>query len=103
PSQLAELIKKCLEKSPSDRPASASELISALEAVPSRSSGNIPVAEASTSIAVLPFENMSDDKDNEYFADGISEEIINALTHIEGLRIAGRTSSFAFKGAKVDL
>jgi TolB-like protein/Tfp pilus assembly protein PilF len=50
------------------------------------------------SIAVLPFVNMSADKDNEYFSDGISEEILNALAKVDGLKVAGRTSSFHFKG-----
>jgi len=50
------------------------------------------------SIAVLPFVNMSSDKNQEYFADGISEEILNALVKAKGLRVAGRTSSFSFKG-----
>lgn len=50
------------------------------------------------SIAVLPFVNMSDDSDNEYFSDGISEELLNVLVKVEGLRVASRTSSFSFKG-----
>jgi TolB-like protein/Tfp pilus assembly protein PilF len=50
------------------------------------------------SIAVLPFVNMSSDKENEYFSDGITEELINALANIDGLRVAARTSTFAFKG-----
>ncbi len=50
------------------------------------------------SIAVLPFENMSSNKENEYFCDGLSEEIINALTKIGGLKVTSRTSSFFFKG-----
>ena len=50
------------------------------------------------SIAVLPFVNMSADKDNEYFSDGITEEILNALARTPGLRVAARTSAFAFKG-----
>jgi TolB-like protein/class 3 adenylate cyclase/Tfp pilus assembly protein PilF len=50
-----------------------------------------------TSIAVLPFQNLSSDEENEYFSDGISEEILNALVKIEGLRVPGRTSSFSFK------
>jgi TolB-like protein len=53
---------------------------------------------AGTSIAVLPFVNMSADADQEYFSDGISEELLNALTGIPGLRVASRTSAFAFKG-----
>jgi serine/threonine-protein kinase len=55
------------------------------------------------SIAVLPFENMSADPENEYFADGMSEEIINALTQLSGLRVVARTSAFAFKGKAHDL
>lgn len=54
-------------------------------------------------IAVLPFVNMSGDADNEYFADGISEEILNLLAQDRGLRVAGRTSSFKFKGHNEDL
>jgi serine/threonine protein kinase/Flp pilus assembly protein TadD len=57
-----------------------------------------PTVSAAKSVAVLPFTNMSADADNEYFADGIAEEIINALTKVQSLRVASRTSSFAFKG-----
>jgi TolB-like protein/Flp pilus assembly protein TadD len=55
------------------------------------------------SIAVLPFVNMSADADNEYFSDGISEEILNALAKVDGLKVAGRTSSFHFKGKQASL
>ena len=55
------------------------------------------------SIAVLPFENLSSDPENEYFSDGMTEEIINALTRVEGLKVTARTSSFAFKGLKEDV
>jgi TolB-like protein len=55
------------------------------------------------SIAVLPFVNMSSDAENEYFADGLSEEILNQLAQVAGLRVIGRTSSFAFKGQNLDL
>lgn len=55
------------------------------------------------SIAVLPFVNMSPDPDNEYFSDGITEEIINVLTTIKGLKVIARTSSFAFKGQNLDI
>ena len=55
------------------------------------------------SIAVLPFLNMSADPENEYFSDGISEEILNALTHVEGLQVTARTSSFSFKGKNEDV
>ena len=55
------------------------------------------------SIAVLPFQDMSPQKDQEYFCDGISEEIINALTPIESLKVIARTSAFAFKGTAMDI
>jgi TolB-like protein/cytochrome c-type biogenesis protein CcmH/NrfG len=55
------------------------------------------------SIAVLPFVNMSSDPEQDYFADGISEEILNALAGVNELKVAGRTSSFAFKGKNEDL
>jgi TolB-like protein/AraC-like DNA-binding protein/Tfp pilus assembly protein PilF len=55
------------------------------------------------SIAVLPFVNMSTDPENEYFSDGITEEIINALTRDKGLKVIARTSSFAFKGKNIDI
>ncbi|NIN73129.1 MAG: tetratricopeptide repeat protein [Gemmatimonadetes bacterium] len=57
----------------------------------------------SKSIAVLPFANMSDDPETEYFSDGMTEEIINALTQLEDLRVAARTSCFAFKGKALDV
>ena len=61
--------------------------------------GSVP----SKSIAVLPFVNMSSDKENEYFVDGLTEEILNRLAQISALRVPGRTSSFAFKGKNTDL
>jgi TolB-like protein/Tfp pilus assembly protein PilF len=57
----------------------------------------------SKSIAVLPFMNLSADKENEYFSDGMTEELINALSKVSGLRVAARTSSFAFKGKSADV
>lgn len=55
------------------------------------------------SIAVLPFVNMSNDPEQEYFSDGIAEEILNSLVHLKDLKVAGRTSSFQFKGKNIDL
>jgi TolB-like protein/Flp pilus assembly protein TadD len=55
------------------------------------------------SVAVLPFVNMSGDKDQEYFSDGLTEELLNSLTRINELQVAGRTSSFYFKGKDVEL
>jgi len=64
-----------------------------------------PTAEGAEgeSIAVLPFANLSGDPEFEYFSEGIAEEIINALTQLPGLRVAARTSSFAFRGPAIDL
>jgi TolB-like protein/Flp pilus assembly protein TadD len=68
------------------------------------SRGRLPGGAArEASIAVLPFADMSPERDQEYFADGLSEAILDALTRVEGLRVAGRTSSFAFKGRNEDL
>ena len=55
------------------------------------------------SIAVLPFINMSNDPEQEYFSDGMAEEILNSLSHLKDLKVAGRTSSFQFKGKNIDL
>ena len=57
----------------------------------------------SKSIAVLPFVNMSNDPDQEYFSDGVSEEILNSLSNLKDLKVAGRTSSFQFKGKYIDI
>jgi len=104
PRPIADLVMSCLAKDAANRPQTASEL---LRIIQSDSSIRTPTPaagiERAPAIAVLPFENMSGEKDNEYFTDGITEEIINALTQIEGLRVVGRTSSFVFKDAKRDL
>jgi adenylate cyclase len=71
--------------------------------VPSRNEIIKKPEPARNSIAVLPFVNMSSDPDNEYFADGITEEIMNALTKVHGLLVTSRTSSFVFKGKNEDV
>jgi TolB-like protein/Tfp pilus assembly protein PilF len=70
-----------------------------------QSAGAVPALDLAIekSIAVLPFVNMSSDPEQDYFADGISEEILNALAKVDELKVAGRTSSFAFKGKNEDL
>lgn len=70
-------------------------------AAPSQAAPAAAVSEAS--IAVLPFVNMSGDPKKEYFSDGISEELLNDLSNISALRVAARTSSFAFKGKNIDI
>ncbi len=68
-----------------------------------RERGAVPAAQTLPSIAVLPFADMSPQGDQGYFSDGVAEEILNALAHVQGLRVAGRTSSFYFKGKSVRL
>ncbi|MGH2565186.1 MAG: hypothetical protein ACRDE5_11770, partial [Ginsengibacter sp.] len=63
--------------------------------------GNSPIPKKS--VAVLPFVNMSNDPEQEYFSDGIAEEILNSLSHLNDLKVAGRSSSFQFKGKNFDL
>jgi TolB-like protein/Flp pilus assembly protein TadD len=70
---------------------------------PPPSAAEPPPAAEMKSIAVLPFVNMSGDPANEYFSDGITEEILNAIAHVPGLRVAARTSSFAYKGKNEDI
>ncbi len=71
--------------------------------VPDRSELKGKVKENKKSIAVLPFVNMSADPENEYFSDGISEEILNGLVRVKGLQVTARTSSFSFKGKNMDV
>jgi len=71
--------------------------------VPTRTDVKVKTAEATSKLAVLPFVNMSNDAGNEYFSDGIAEELINALAKIDGLQLTCRTSSFSFKGKQQDV
>ncbi|HEY6346671.1 MAG TPA: protein kinase [Bryobacteraceae bacterium] len=96
PLALQHVIKKCLMKSPGERFQSVAEILAALE----NSTGT---EESRPSIAVLPFANTSGDKDNEYFSDGLAEEIINALAQNSGLKVIARTSAFAFRAKEQDI
>ncbi len=106
---LENILARCLRKLPAERfqlmaqvkeallaPASASSAPLVTQAVPA------PV-ERVPSIAVLPFANMSRDGEDEYFSDGLAEEIISALTQVAGLKVIARTSAFAFKGKNEDI
>jgi TolB-like protein/Tfp pilus assembly protein PilF len=86
------------EGGPPDAAPSAQEQVSASEQAGADGSSTPGPAADSKSIAVLAFANMSADKDNEYFSDGVSEEILNALAQVKDLKVAGRTSSFYYKG-----
>ena len=92
------VIRKCLMKSLEQRYASAREVIQALESARSGIT-----ARSSSAIAVLPFTDMSQGKDQDYFCEGMAEEIISALSAIPGVQVAARTSTFQFKGTQQDV
>ncbi len=98
PPELQRIIVRCLAKEPGERFQSMTELRRALERATVR-----PAEQQQPSIAVLPFANMSRDADDEYFSDGLAEEIINALTQVPGIKVIARTSAFAFKGKNEDI
>jgi TolB-like protein len=99
PARVVEVIRKCLRKKRDERFASMTDVSAALEAA-ARSPNE---AAEPPSIAVLPFADMSAERDQEYFSDGLAEEIINVLTRIPGLKVIARTSAFAFKGKHEDI
>ena len=99
---LEKIVRRCLAKQPSGRYPAVSEIKSVLEQI-SIEKPAAAAAEPQPSIAVLPFVNMSGDKEQEYFSDGLAEEIINALTQIPGLKVIARTSSFSFRGKEQDI
>jgi serine/threonine protein kinase/Tfp pilus assembly protein PilF len=109
PDQLEQIINKALEKDRRLRYQSASELLVDLQRLKRDSDSGRGSVQARSetdiipSIAVLPFVNMSGDKEQEYFSDGLAEEIINALTKIPRLKVIARTSSFAFRGKEQDI
>jgi serine/threonine protein kinase len=102
PEGLQRIISRCLEKDPELRFPSMNDVVSLLtESERSASRQERDAREAS--VAVLPFLNMSSDQENEYFSDGLAEELINSLSRIEGLHVVSRTSSFSFKGKNLDI
>lgn len=94
PQEWARILRRLLQKDPELRYSSANELRADLEAL---QKGNDIAESAPRSIAVLPFSDMSPSKDQDYFCEGMSEEIINALAKIRGLKVSARISSFQFK------
>jgi TolB-like protein len=104
PPGLEAIVMRCLRKNPADRFQQMLEVRAALELLRTPTQAiPVHVARAEASIAVLPFVNLSADKENEYFSDGLAEEIINALTQVRGLKVTARTSAFAFRGEKQDI
>ena len=111
PEAVDDVVTRALARTPVDRFPTAAELAEALRQI-SREGGTSAQrtppdaqrsAPAQKSIAVLPLANMSADPENEYFSDGMTEEIINALSKVPGMQVASRTSSFAFKGKEADV
>jgi serine/threonine protein kinase len=112
PEALARLITHCLQKRPEDRIQTARQIHEEIRrlqqehqsgAARPRSSGALVVAPPAHSIAVLPFADLSPAKDQDWFCDGIAEEILNALSRLPDLRVAARASTFSLRGKADDL
>ncbi|HEY8009925.1 MAG TPA: protein kinase [Rudaea sp.] len=107
PENVERAVTRAMALEPGGRFATAGQfaqaLTSANTSTPSQTVALPSTVSAAKSVAVLPFANMSTDADSEYFTDGMAEEIINALSKIQALRVASRTSSFAFKGKNEDI
>lgn len=109
PSEFERIVRKALEKEPVLRYQSASEMRADLQRLKHEStahvslSGTVRVSAAAPSVAVLPFMDLSAARDQEYFSDGLAEEVLNNLAQIPELRVVARTSSFQFKGKNEDL
>jgi len=102
PRPVGRAVQRALARAPSDRPETAAEILAALRE-PEGDGPAAPNAAPAQSIAVLPFTNLSADRDNDYFGDGIAEDIINNLARVDGLHVAARMSAFSFKGKNADL
>ena len=100
PGSISRVVASLLAKTPNDRLATGARVVEVLR---SGETPAAPVRQPDASVAVLPFTNMSADPDNEFFSDGITDDVIVALTVVKGLRVAARTSSFAFKGKNAEL
>jgi serine/threonine protein kinase/Tfp pilus assembly protein PilF len=108
PEALEQAVTRALARVPADRFATAAQFAQALAIHTGTTPPGVTVAAQATaspakSIAVLPFVDMSPQRDQEYFCEGMAEEIINALTKIQALRVASRSSAFAFKGQNQDI
>ncbi len=103
PPNVFVIIGRCMRKLPEDRYQTISEVRTEIEGLVATTAIERQVPEKLPSIAVLPFINLSADKENEYFSDGLAEEILNLLARIKGLKVIARTSSFAFRGKSDDI
>ncbi|MGH7455412.1 MAG: protein kinase domain-containing protein [bacterium] len=98
PVEMEHIVQKTLQKKPAERYQRAEEFLAALKALAARVETKTSPSEEKivSAIAVLPFADLSPQKDQEYFCDGMTEELIDALAKIEGWRVVSRTSAFAF-------
>jgi TolB-like protein/predicted Ser/Thr protein kinase len=107
PAGLEEVILRCLRKSAADRYPDFESLLAALQGesvrAPKAPGERAPSPGALPSVAVLPFVDMSPAKDQDYFGEGLAEEIIHALARLQGIRVVARTSAFALKSMKLDI
>ncbi|MEX2302246.1 MAG: protein kinase [Bryobacterales bacterium] len=107
PGGLQPIVSKALEKDPDDRYQSVDDMLRDLRALSETLRTPVtrrePLRRPDPTIAVLPFVDMSPQKDQEFFCDGVTEEIINALTGVKGLKVVSRTSAFQFKGQPYDI
>ena len=109
PAAVEHLVARSLAARLEDRFQTATDLTLALSMADRELTQGIPTPRATrpvsrvASLAVLPFVNMSTDPENEFFSDGMTEELINALTRVQGLQVTSRTSVFAYKGRDVDI
>ncbi|MFQ5640839.1 MAG: protein kinase, partial [bacterium] len=108
PANLQQIVAKALAKEPEDRYQQMDEILTDLSALKKELESEstkeaVGKEKQAPSIAVLPFVDMSPEKDQEYFCDGMAEELIDALTKLEGLKVASRTSAFQFKGKEISI
>jgi serine/threonine protein kinase/tetratricopeptide (TPR) repeat protein len=104
PGELDRIVSACLQKNPRERIQTALDVQNALRRLEGAPEGGASRAEAKVaSIAVLPFVNRSATTDDEYFSDGLTDELLNVLARIRGLRVTARTSSFHFKSKDVTI
>lgn len=101
PNHLGRVLKRCLEKEPSRRYQTALDIRNELEQLQGEAHASKEVS--GPSVAVLPFADMSPNKDQDYFCEGIAEELINGLGRIQNLRVVSRTSAFKFKDTNLDI
>jgi len=103
PAELERIVSRCLAKQREQRYQSAKEMLADLMSLAADLAQPKAAKKTFPSIAVLPFVNISAEAENEYFCDGLAEELLNALAKLEALRVAARTSAFSFKGKEADV